>query len=146
MSTMVTWGSFKPSFPLLSSFSVHFFLCICIPLFFFASLLLRSWFLFFHCCKLHFYVLNLLQCYTTICLQRHIFFLLATMQQFTSLHLLQHISTCIFFVLQDFFLFYFLNLFLNLFHCLVFCVCRNCISPSLFCGRSHDDFILLHLC
>jgi hypothetical protein len=31
------------------------------------------------------------------------FFLLATMQQFTSLHLLQHISTCIFFVLQDFF-------------------------------------------
>jgi hypothetical protein len=25
-------------------------------------------------------------------------------------------------------------------------VCRNCISPSLFCGRSHDDFILLHLC
>jgi hypothetical protein len=70
------------------------------------------------------------------------------MQQFASPCLLQHFSTCIFLCCKTFFsLFdFFKKLILFFVSLICFFVCRNCVSPSLCCGRSHDDLILLHLC
>jgi hypothetical protein len=117
-------------------------------LFFFTSLLLHSWFIFFHCCKLFLYVLNLLQCRTmSFFVTSHFLFVCnnATICFSTFATTFFHLHS---FVLQDifFFILFLKKLILFFVSLICFLVCRNCVSPFLFCGRSHDDFILLHLC
>ncbi len=74
--------------------------------------------------------------------QRHIFFLLATMQLVLLLHVCCNDLPLAFFC-AIVHLFHFIYFFISL---ICFFVCRSCFSLSLFCKRSHDDLVLLHLC
>jgi hypothetical protein len=106
---------FLPFSPLLSSY-VHFFLCICISQNSFASPFLFIVF-FFHCCGPFFTSWTSYNTTPRFLQQRHIFFLLATMQLVLLLHVCCNDLPLAFFcaivhLLYLIFFFHFIDLFL----------------------------------
>ncbi len=131
---------FQCSSPLFSSY-VNFFLCICISQNSFPSPFLFMAF-FFHYCRLIFYILNFLEHHAMVfATMTHFLSTCNNVTCFSSPCLLQWSSPCIFlcYYASSLFDFFFISF-------ICFFACRSCFSPSLFCGRLHDDLILLHLC